>query len=76
VVRTRLGIHGTAVPLQSLTKLGTGEAAVWVHVDPERFLIRGVRTQPLDASNIAVVDGLHDGDRVVTDGASLLSQVR
>lgn len=76
VVRTRRGIHGTAVPLQSLTTLGSGEAAVWVHSEPERFVARRVRTQPLDGANVAVVEGLHDGDRVVTDGASLLSQVR
>jgi len=49
---------------------------VWVHTEPERFVARSVRTRPLDAANAAVVDGLHDGDRVVTDGSSLLSQVR
>lgn len=76
VVRTQRGIKGAAVPVQSITKLGSGETAVWVHAEPERFVARKIRTQPLDAANIAVVDGLHDGDRVVTDGASLLSQVR
>ena len=76
VVRTQRGIKGAAVPMQALTKLTSGETAVWVHAGPERFVARKIRTQPLDAVNIAVIDGLHDGDRVVTDGASLLSQVR
>ncbi|MBK7664875.1 MAG: HlyD family efflux transporter periplasmic adaptor subunit [Sterolibacteriaceae bacterium] len=76
IVRTRRGIKGETVPRQALTKVGAGETAVWVHVAPERFVARRVRTQSLDASNVAVVDGLHDGDRVVTEGASLLSQVR
>lgn len=76
VVRTQRGIQGAAVPLQSLTKLGSGETAVWVHSEPERFVARKIRTQPLDAANVAVVDGLQDGERVVTEGASLLSQVR
>ena len=76
VVRTQRGIKGAAVPVQALTKLTSGETAVWVHAGPERFVARKIRTQPLDAVNIAVIDGLHDGDRVVTDGASLLSQVR
>jgi hypothetical protein len=49
---------------------------VWVHTEAERFVARRVRTQPLDATHVAVVDGLHDGERVVTEGASLLSQVR
>ncbi|MGB7988623.1 MAG: HlyD family secretion protein, partial [Candidatus Methylophosphatis roskildensis] len=76
IVRTKRGIKGETVPRQALTKVGAGETAVWVHVAPERFVARRVRTQSLDASNVAVVDGLHDGDRVVTEGASLLSQVR
>lgn len=76
VVRTRRDIQGATVPLQSLTKLASGETAVWVHVEPERFVTRKIRTQPLDASSVAAVNGLHDGDRVVTEGASLLSQVR
>ena len=76
LVRTQKGIQGTAVPLQSLTKLGSGETAVWVHTAPERFVARKIRVQPLDAANVAVIEGLQDGDRVVTEGASLLSQVR
>lgn len=76
IVRTSRGIQGAAVPLQAVTKLSSGETAVWVHTGPERFAVRKIRTQALDAVNIAVVDGLHDGERVVTDGASLLSQVR
>lgn len=76
VVRTARGIKGQAVPRQAMTKVGAGETAVWVHVEPERFVARKVRFQPLDAAHVAVIDGLHDGDRVVVDGASLLSQVR
>ncbi|MBK1891915.1 HlyD family efflux transporter periplasmic adaptor subunit [Undibacterium sp. 14-3-2] len=76
MVRTSRGIQGAAVSLQAVTKLNSGETAVWVHTAPERFAVRKIRTQALDAVNIAVVDGLHDGERVVSDGASLLSQVR
>lgn len=76
VVRTQRKIHGAAVPLRSLTRISSGEAAVWVHTEPERFVVRRIQTRPLDATNVAVIDGLHDGDRVVTDGSSLLSQVR
>lgn len=76
MVRTARGIRGMAVARQALTKVGAGETAVWVHVEAERFIARRVRTQPLDAASIAVTDGLHDGDRVVTIGAGLLSQVR
>ncbi len=76
VVRTAGQRQGAAVPRSALTKLASGETAVWVHTEAERFVIRKVSDQPLDAVNIAIVDGLHDKDRVVTEGAGLLSQVR
>jgi len=76
IVRTAHEIKGAAVPRAALTKIGSGESIVWVHTDAERFVARRVRQQPLDAKNVAVSDGLHDGDRVVVEGAGLLSQVR
>jgi cobalt-zinc-cadmium efflux system membrane fusion protein len=47
-----------------------------VHSEAERFVVRRIRHQSLDANNVAIVDGLHEGDRVVVEGAGLLSQVR
>lgn len=83
MVRTARGIKGAAVARQALTKIpggtqsaGAGETAVWVHAEAERFVARKVHAQSLDAANVAVTEGLHDGDRVVTEGAGLLSQVR
>lgn len=76
MVRTARGIKGAAVARQALTKAGAGETAVWVHAEAERFVARKVRTQALDADNVAITEGLHDGDRIVVDGAGLLSQVR
>ncbi|HRD91351.1 MAG TPA: HlyD family secretion protein, partial [Accumulibacter sp.] len=76
IVRTAHEIRGAAVPRSALTRIGNGETAVWVHTEAERFVARRVRPQSLDANNVAIVDGLHEGDRVVTEGAGLLSQVR
>ena len=76
IVRTAHEIKGAAVPRTALTKVGAGETAVWVHVEAERFVARKVRQQSLDAGNVAIADGLHEGDRVVIEGAGLLSQVR
>ncbi len=83
IARTEQGVKGAAVPRTALTKVpggtqgaGAGETAVWVHTDAERFVARRIRQQSLDAANVAILDGLHDGDRVVTVGAGLLSQVR
>jgi hypothetical protein len=76
VVRSAAMRKGAAVPRSALTKLASGETAVWVHTESERFVIRKVKDRPLDAVNVAIIDGLHDHDRVVIDGAGLLSQVR
>lgn len=76
MVQTAQGIKGAAVPRAALTKVGAGETAVWVHTEAERFVARRVRQQSLDATHVAIVDGLHEGDRVVIEGAGLLSQVR
>jgi len=76
MVRTAHEIKGAAVARQALTKVGAGETAVWVHADAERFVARKVRVQSLDAANVAITEGLHEGDRVVIEGAGLLSQVR
>jgi hypothetical protein len=76
IVRTAHEIAGAAVPRSALTRIGAGETAVWVHTEAERFVARRVHPQALDANTVAISDGLHDGDRVVIEGAGLLSQVR
>lgn len=76
IVRTAHELKGASVPRSALTKVGAGETALWVHTEAERFVVRRVRHQALDAANVAIVDGLREGDRVVIEGAGLLSQVR
>ena len=76
IVRTAHEIEGAAVPRSALTRIGAGETAVWVHSEAERFVARRVHPQALDANTVAISNGLHDGDRVVIEGAGLLSQVR
>lgn len=76
IARTEQGVKGSTVSRTALTKTGAGETVVWVHTEAERFVARRIRHQSLDAANVAILDGLHDGDRVVTVGAGLLSQVR
>lgn len=73
---TRQTLRGVAVPRAALQRLPSGDAMVWLHEQAERFTPRIVSTTPLNDSTVIVLKGLHDGDRVVTEGASLLSQVR
>jgi len=75
-VQTRQTLRGIAVPQGSVTKNSSGETMVWVHATAERFVPKKVNVQPLDADTVAVLEGLHDGDRVVTKGAALLGQIR
>lgn len=76
VAKTARAIQGIAVPQRALVKNAAGETVVWTKGDAERFLVRRVRVQPLDATQVAVVSGLKQHDRVVVDGATLLAQVR
>lgn len=76
VVQTRETIKGFAVPNGAVVKSPSNQDIVWVHTGAEQFQPRPVRTTLLDGATVAVVDGLKPGDRVVTDGAPLVNQVR
>lgn len=76
VAQTKHTIKGVAMPLAALTRNTAGDTVLWVHVGAETFSPRKVRYQALDAANVAVTEGVAAGDRVVTQGASALAQVR
>jgi len=73
---TSTTLQGFAVPRSALVRNAAGETVVWLHPAPEQFTPRAVRFQALDAKSVLVTTGLKDGERVVTEGASLLAQVR
>lgn len=76
IAKTSRMTRGAAVPVAALVKVSAGETAIWVRDGAERFILRKVGIQSLDAATMAVTSGLANGERVVTDGASLLAQVR
>lgn len=76
VVQTRTAVKGVAVPASALMKNPSNQDIVWVHTGAEVFAPRNVRTMPLDGADVSVVDGLKAGERVVTEGAALVNQVR
>ena len=76
IVATRSRVKGYAVPQSAVTQNAANETVVWVHESAERFAPRKVQAQALDATRAVVTAGLKPGERVVTQGATLLAQVR
>lgn len=76
VVQSRSQVGGVPVPASALMKNPANQTIVWVKTAPERFEPRVVTVEPLDGANVAVTSGLKAGDRVVTQGATLVNQIR
>lgn len=75
-VLLRSTAKGLPIPQQALVRSPANEPMVWVKSSPERFTPKTVRSQPLDGASVLITGGLADGDRVVTDGATLINQIR
>ncbi len=67
---------GIAAPREAVIRGANGEDIVFVHMAPELFEPRAVRTEPLDGGRVIIVAGIAAGDRMVTQGAELLNQLR
>lgn len=76
VVQSRSLVAGVPVPAASLMKNPANQTIVWVKTAPEHFAARVVTVAPLDGATVAVTSGLKAGDRVATQGATLINQVR
>lgn len=76
LAQTRASRQGVAVPRDAVILDAGGATRVWLHVGGERFLPRVVKTAPLDAASLLVLEGLAAGERVVVNGAAALARVR
>lgn len=76
IVASKSRVKGFAVPQSAMTQNAANETVVWVHESAERFKPRKVQVQVLDATRSVVTSGLVAGERVVTQGATLLAQIR
>jgi hypothetical protein len=76
VVQTRTLVKGVPMPSASLMKNPANQTIVWVKTAPEHFEPRVVTVEPLDGASVAVTAGLKAGDRVATQGATLINQIR
>lgn len=75
-VRSKQTVAGIAVPSAALMRNQANQTIVWVKTEAERFVPRTVTTVPLDGVRVAVMSGLQAGDRVATQGATLINQLR
>lgn len=75
-VQTKDKLKGIAVPMAALMKNPANQTVVWVKTAAERFEPRTVTSEALDGITVAVTSGLQPGDRVATQGATLINQVR
>ena len=75
-VRSKQTVTGIAVPSAALMRNPANQTIVWVKTEAERFVPRTVTTVPLDGVRVAVTSGLQAGDRVATQGATLINQLR
>ncbi|MGQ3052261.1 MAG: efflux RND transporter periplasmic adaptor subunit [Roseateles sp.] len=76
LVQTRTTLKGMAVPAAALMKNPSNQTVVWVKTAPEKFEPRVVAAEPLDGLSVAVTSGLKPDDRVATQGATLINQIR
>jgi membrane fusion protein, heavy metal efflux system len=75
-VQSKTKVKGIAVPVAALMRNPANQTIVWVKTAPERFEPRVVTVAPLDGVSVSVSSGLKAGDRVATQGATLINQVR
>lgn len=75
-VQTKSKLQGYAIPASAVVRLSGGETVVWVHTEAERFVQKKVQAQALNGHQFAVLSGLHEDERVVVSGASLLAQIK
>ena len=76
VVQTRSRVAGVRVPMAALQRNSSNQSIVWVKTAAEQFAPRVVGYLPLDGVSVAVTQGLAAGERVATQGAALINQVR
>ncbi len=76
IVNVAVDATGISLPRSSIVRMPNGGSAVWDHDTAQLFVPRPVRLQALDGANVLILAGLKPGQRIVTQGADLLNQVR
>jgi membrane fusion protein, heavy metal efflux system len=73
VIRVGDPVTSLAVPADGVVREGDGTMSVWVTADGRRFVKRTVTIGLRQDGWVQILDGLHAGETVVTEGAVYLS---
>jgi membrane fusion protein, heavy metal efflux system len=76
ILQSAVELKGIVLPASSVVRASSGLWVVWVKTEPERFEPNIVRHEPLDGQRVVVLAGLKPDLRVVTEGATLINQIR
>ncbi len=76
ILQSSVELNGIVLPAASVVRAPSGLAMVWVKTEPERFEPHTVRYQALDGQRVVVTAGVKADVRVVSEGATLLNQIR
>jgi len=68
--------HKLLLPSSAVVRGSSGLMIVWIQESPEIFRPQVVNAQSVDGIHMRINAGLNEGERVVIEGASFLSQVR
>jgi membrane fusion protein, heavy metal efflux system len=74
-IRVAAAVQSVAIPANGAVRETDGTTSVWVTSDRHRFDQRTVRTGERDAGWVQILDGVHPGELIVTDGAVFLSNL-
>jgi membrane fusion protein, heavy metal efflux system len=68
-------VRSSAVPLDGVVREGDGTQTIWVTADRRRFTRRTVKIGEQNDGYRQILDGVHPGELVATDGAIFLSNM-
>lgn len=75
IIRVQNPAEATAVPANGVVREADGTMTVWVTTDRRHFVQRVVRTGLRTDGQVQILDGLQQGELVVSDGAVFLSNM-
>ncbi len=75
IIRVHNPVEAIAIPANGVVREADGTITAWVTTDRHHFFQRIVRTGLRTDGQVQILDGLHQGELVVSDGAVFLSNM-